>query len=220
MSDEAGFTLVEQLVAMVAGIIVLLAAYTVMETASGQQAKIANRAEAAQRGRQAMETMTQQLRSMLCLSSSTPPRAVVDGTGDQITFYADLSDGSTPPQRRQLTFDPVAGTFTERQYDGSSATPPAFGATPSRTRIVLDKVARLAGGPVFTYHAFSSPGVVDTAGLPVPLTPADAARTVDVTVSFLAAPTSGPVASGTSFTSDVFIRFANPATPTAPMPCT
>jgi prepilin-type N-terminal cleavage/methylation domain-containing protein len=222
MSDQHGFTIVELLAAMVIGIIVLLAAFTVLDTAGQNQVKVANRAEAAQRGRQAMENMTQQLRSMVCLSASTPARAVVDGTADQVTFYADLGDGSRPPQIRRLTFDPASGRIVEQRFDGTSAIPtafPGFPNAPTGSRVLIDKAARLGGRPVFAYHVFSAPGVVSPTALATPLAAAEAARVVDVKVSFLAAPTSGPAASGTPFTSDVLVRFANPATPTAPMPC-
>lgn len=220
MSSEAGFTLVEQLVAMIVGVLLVFAGFSVLETAFSQQTKVANRAEAAQRGRQGLENITQQLRSMLCLSSSNPSRAVVDGTGDQITFYADLSGGARSPQMRRLTYNQTARTITENQFDGSSATPPVFPATPSRTRVILDKVYRLDGGPIFDFHPFIAPGVVDPASLSTPLSAANAARIVDVGVTFLAGPTSGPSSAGTTFSSDVLVRFANPVTPTAPMPCT
>jgi prepilin-type N-terminal cleavage/methylation domain-containing protein len=222
MSDQHGFTLVELLVAMALGIVVLLAAFTVLDTAGRQQVKVASRAEAVQRGRQAMETMTQQLRSMVCLSSSIPSRAVVDGTPDQVTFYADLGDGSRPPQMRRLTFDPASRRIVEQSFDGTSAIPPAFPGfpnTPSRTRVLIDGAARLSGRPVFAYHVYSAPGIVNPAALATPLATADAARVVDLKVSFLAVPTSGPADVGTGFSSDVLVRFANPATPTAPMPC-
>lgn len=218
--SEVGMTLVELLMAMIIGVAVILAAFAVLDTAVSQQAKVADRSDAAQRGRQAMEEITQQMRSTVCLSSSTPPRAIVSGTDSQVTFYADLGDGSTPPQKRTLTFDPVAKTITEQDYNGDTNTPPGFGATPSRTRQLLTNVAQLNGAPVFAYHAYASPGVLDTNALTTPLSTTDAARVVDVTISFLAGPTDGVVSRGTGFTSDVFTRFANPANPNAPMPCT
>ena len=57
---------------MVIGMIVLMAAFMVLDrtiTASGQ---VADRSEALQRGRQAMELVTRQLRSQVCVGTTKP----------------------------------------------------------------------------------------------------------------------------------------------------
>ena len=96
-SDERGFTIIELMVAMSVGMVVLLAAFMLLDrsfTASGQ---IADRQEALQRGRQAMELITRQLRSQVCVvvppaTTFSPP--VVDGQDNQ-------RDLLRQPQREQ-----------------------------------------------------------------------------------------------------------------------
>ncbi len=112
LSDERGMTLIEMLVAMSVGMVVLLAAFMLLDrsfTASGQ---IADREDALQRGRQAMELMTRQLRSQVCVvvppaTAFSPP--VVSGTDHTVTFYGSLSESATSVTKRTLTFDPHRG---------------------------------------------------------------------------------------------------------------
>jgi prepilin-type N-terminal cleavage/methylation domain-containing protein len=65
-SGERGFTLVEMLVAMSIGVVILLAAFTLLDRSFTTSAQIADRQEGLQRGRQAMELITRQLRSQVC----------------------------------------------------------------------------------------------------------------------------------------------------------
>ena len=79
--------------------------------------QIADRQDALQRGRQAMELMTRQLRSQVCVSATatsysarwSPP------TDNSVTFYGSLSESSTSVKKRTLTFDPArrAGSITQ-----------------------------------------------------------------------------------------------------------
>ena len=77
--------------------IVLFAAFTVLDRTISASGQIADRSEALQRGRQAMALITRQLRSQVCVGTTTP---IVSGTDTSISFYADLTDG-TPTADQQ-----------------------------------------------------------------------------------------------------------------------
>ena len=71
-SDERGFTLPELLIAMAIGLIVLLAAFMLLDRAVS--ARPGRRPPGRlQRGRLAMELITRQLRSQVCLGDATEP---------------------------------------------------------------------------------------------------------------------------------------------------
>jgi prepilin-type N-terminal cleavage/methylation domain-containing protein len=218
LRDERGFTLVELLMTTVIGTIVLLAAFGIFDAALHAQTRVDDRSDSVARGRNAMEQVVQQLRSQVCLGPGYP--AVAYGDGSHVTFYADLADTTFVPQKRDLTF--AGGTLTERDYTGTpQAGPPpySFSGTPSRTRVIARNLANQKQGaatvPFFTYYSFNAANPVRPANLlAVPLSAADMARVVQVTVAFAALPSRGASAlAAEPFTANVFVRTADPTDP-------
>lgn len=217
--QEGGFALTELLVAMTVGLIVLLAAFLLLDRANSASNEIADRQDAVQRGRRAMEDLTRQVRSQVCLGNATEP--ITFGDVDQITFYADLTDGSKNVERRNIIYDSTAETITEEVYSGTGVYPDlTFGAAPSQTRVVLSK-AELVTDPAtpflryFAYDPAGAPGTLRQ--LPTPLSPADAPLVVMVKLAFVAMPDRVlPTRDrdATTFYNDVFVRLANPTAPT------
>jgi len=76
--DQRGFTLVELLTAISIGMIVLMAAFMVLDRTISASGQIADRSEALQRGRQAMSTITRELRSAVCVGNTFP---IIAGDG-------------------------------------------------------------------------------------------------------------------------------------------
>jgi type II secretory pathway pseudopilin PulG len=216
--DERGFTLAELLVATTVGVGVLLAAFTLSTAFLHAQTRISDRSESIARGRTAMEQIVQQLRSQVCLGPGYP--AITYGDGSRITFYADLANRTFVPQQRDLTF--ASGALTERDYAGTqTGAQPAFSfaSTPSRTRVILDRMQLQSSGgvdvPFFRYYTFDGNDPIRPSRLlPTPLNANDAARVVQVTVSYAALPSRG--GSGTTaepFTANVYVRTADPTDP-------
>ena len=142
--NQAGFALTELIVAMTVGLIILLAAFLLLDRAHGASNEIADRQDAVQRGRQAMELLTRQIRSQVCLGGFEEP--ITDGTNNSVTFYADLTDGSKNVERRTITFDPadgVNGTIKQFIYPGAGTYPvltfPGYPGSPSETTTILTK---------------------------------------------------------------------------------
>jgi hypothetical protein len=201
---------------------VLLTAFTLSDALLHAQTRISDRSESIARGRTAMEQVTQQLRSEVCLGPGAG--AIAYGDDNQITFYADLANTTFTPQKRDLLFSSGAGTLTQRDYAGTPATgsPPfTFSSTPVRTRVISDYLTlQTQGGtpvPLFTYYSFDgSTPARPTNQLSVPLSTADAARVVLIRVSFAALPSRGGSSASTAgepFTSKVYVRTADPTDP-------
>jgi prepilin-type N-terminal cleavage/methylation domain-containing protein len=220
LRDQRGFTLIELLMATTIGVGVLLAAYTLSTALLHAQTRISDRTEAIARGRTAMEQITQQLRSQVCLGPGLP--AIAYGDDNHVTFYADLASTTFVPQKRDLQF--TGGALTQRDYNGTpaSGSPPfTFSATPNRTRVIADKLLNQVNGgatvPFFTYYSFDAGDPVRPANLlPTPLSANDAARVVQIRVSFSALPTRGGATyapTGEPFTANVYNRTADPTDP-------
>ena len=144
MRDERGMTLVELIVAMTIGLIVIAAALTATTRAFEVQKEAADRTNATQRGRIALETMTRALRSQVCMG--TPRTAIKAADNNSVSFTADLSGGATLPDKYTLTYDPTAKTITEYVYDGSGTYPTLiFPATPDAHPRPDDQRRRLRG---------------------------------------------------------------------------
>jgi prepilin-type N-terminal cleavage/methylation domain-containing protein len=216
LGDERGFTLVELLMATVIGVVVLMTAYTMSDAVLHAQTRISDRSESIARGRTTLEQITQQLRSEVCLGPGSP--AIAYGDASHITFYADLANTTFTPTKRDLQF--TGGTITQRDYTGSPAvgTPPfTFSATAARTRVIADKLLLQPGIPFFTYYSFDGGNPIRPANqLAVPLSAADAARVVQIRVSFSALPSRGgssATSAGEPFSANVYIRTADPTDP-------
>jgi hypothetical protein len=222
LGGEGGFSLVELLVTASVGMVIVLATGNLLDASGRASAEVQDRVDGLQRGRTAIEAITQRLRSQVCLSASLP--AVASGNANEMWFYTDLGDHSTvafAPEARKLRWVPGAagqnGSIVEDVWDTvvmspvAAPTPAAtrdatFGRTPDRTRTIIDNVDlaedtddRDADGnrtevrPLFDYFRFLG---VDPATpndrLTPPLTADQLARVVRIAVAFDSRPTRGP----------------------------
>jgi type II secretory pathway pseudopilin PulG len=231
LRSQRGFTLMELVVGMGLGMIVLLAAFTVVDRAFVNNKAVSDREDALQRGRITLELMTRQIRSMTCAGQYTP---VTKGTDNEINFYAYMGDPTVTganllPQLHKLVYDPTAKTISETDYPVTSvtSTPPTVGTTPSMpTRVLLSNVVPVSGTPVFTYYTYDPTATQGTGGFinlnagSAGLSTADQARVVKVAISFLTRPTGIKVTDphSTTFQDDVFWRAVDPEAPNA-QPC-
>lgn len=221
--NQSGMTLVELTIGMAIGLVVTFASLTVLSQAEKASNEIVDRQDAMQRGRLAMEDITRQLRSQVCLGTTAEPISYGDGT--KITFYADLSDGSQNVAKRTLTYTApngaTPGKITEELFAGSGSYPNlTFPTTPTRTRVLLSGAKQVVSGstnvPVFRYYAYQ-PGTPtgDLILLSTPLSAADASRTVKVTVAFVSMPLRSKPRDfdATTLQNEVYVRLADPTRP-------
>lgn len=111
-SSEAGFTLVELLVSMMLSLIVTGAAFGLVSTTERASKTVRDRVDSSQRGRLAMERITQELRAMACpepVAGVGAPSPILAASNDSITFYVNLVDrtklSSTTVATQNSAFD-------------------------------------------------------------------------------------------------------------------
>jgi len=218
-SDESGFTLVELVTAMAIGLVILMAAFLLLDRATAVSQEIANRNEALQSGRLAMEKIVRDLRSQVCLGDEKEPITFADA--NKVTFYIDTSDGTQPVHQRTIRYDAATKRIYEDIFIGTGVYPDlVFSATPNSTRLLASKVEPLVDGgvarPFFRYYAFNVGGAPgDLRQLASPLNVNDAISTVMVKVGFAVLPdrTSPKTREATSVESDIYVRIADPSMP-------
>jgi hypothetical protein len=215
LAGESGFTVMELLVASMLGMVVILAAAALMDGAQGHTTRIEGRVEGTQRGRVAMEQITQRLRSQVCVGTATP---MIEATSNSVTFYADFGDEAFTPEKRRLYVS--SGALREQVWNGSG-TPPnvTFPSLPDRSRVIatgIDQAKYETGTPLpfFSYYAYDGTNPREPRELlPSPVSETDRARLVRVVAAFRARVPHQNERVDTTFVNSVIVRMANPTDP-------
>lgn len=142
LRDERGFTLVELAIASAASTLLVLVVFAMIEAAVGAQARIDDRVEVTQRGREALDKLTGPLRSQACPAENEP--AIEQATPDTIDFWADLGGPDYEPERRSYVHQGDAITLYRLNADGTVA---------SQSQVV-DGVAPPSEVTMLRYHAY------------------------------------------------------------------
>jgi prepilin-type N-terminal cleavage/methylation domain-containing protein len=209
--DEAGFTVVELLVVMFVLSVVVAATLLMIQVVVRQGNGVAQRTDAMQRGRLALDTITRQVRSQVCLNAATG--SMVAASSASLTFYADLGDGSAPPTRRTLTYDPATSRITQSVIQGTGpANGPYLFTAPPTSTVLLEDVVADGGAPVFDYYAYPSNGGPNPSQrLVPPLSATDLSRTARIRIRFAVRPSGArDDRFATSLQDELFMRTANP----------
>ena len=224
LRNEDGMTLPEMLIAISIALVVSFAAFTLIEVVMRRTAETQGRVEASQKGRAAMDTMTRQLRSQVCLATNVPPMAAA--ADNSVSFYTDLTDpaANANPELHTITYDPTLRTIVERDFVASSGTPPAvtYPTTPTRTRTLAENVVLQGSTPLFRFYAYNapSPGVTprpDTL-LTTPLSATNLGLVARIEISFRTLIPRATSNRGSIVLQDqVYVRAADPNDP-APTP--
>ena len=172
---EDGMTLPEVLVTLTIAMVITLATFSLVEVTMGRSGEVAARVDAVQRGRSAMDEMSRQLRSQVCLQNAgiaamVKPRSIESATADSVVFYADTRDTSvnapappagspTGPERRRIAL--VNGTIVEERWTLTpvdikySHAVPATSTRPLLASVGLDQPKDApAPTPLFRYFAY------------------------------------------------------------------
>jgi prepilin-type N-terminal cleavage/methylation domain-containing protein len=214
---EDGFTLVEMLVACVVGTIVMLAAFALLDMSNGLSRTVGDRVDTTQRARDAMEQVTRELRSQVCLKPGTA--AITNGQGNSVTFYTFEGDPTQAyvPERHTITWNSGPRTLVDYEFVGAGAAPDTvYPGTPTRTITLADNVDPVPGASIFSYYAWAASGqVLPSVLLPTPLSAADAQQTVRIAVQFQLTPDGNGAGARSSkqtmaLQNDVFTRTADP----------
>jgi prepilin-type N-terminal cleavage/methylation domain-containing protein len=203
--EESGFTLIELLVACTIGTIVVLASFMLLDSSIVLSGKVTERVDRTQRARLAMDEITRELRSQVCVQGGQP--AISNGQSSSITFYAFTGSGAFVPDMRQIYWDTSTNSIVEKTWQGSGTAPSTtFPTNPTLTTTLLSDVKPPASVPLFAYYASGA-----TQPFAVPLSSVDAANTSKVTIDFFTY-ASRQSASGKSIElqTEVFARTTDP----------
>ena len=214
LSNERGTTLVELLVAIVSGMVVMLALFAILDFSISQSGRIADRADSDQQGRTAMEKIMQELHSSCLAASVTPVHAGSDDNGIQV--ISNTGAQASFPIATLHYIHLVKGQLIDDSYQSIGGSSPSWefpsvAGEPNSTQTLLNNVSPSQTGspsvevPVFQYFRYytsadkgGTPGEMDPTPLPTPLSESAAGITAEVTVTFSANPTSGYVEPGRS----------------------
>ncbi|HVP03658.1 MAG TPA: prepilin-type N-terminal cleavage/methylation domain-containing protein [Solirubrobacteraceae bacterium] len=218
LRGEHGFTLIELLMGMIIGLVVLYGGLLLMDRSTQLAGATRQRVDATQRGRLAMDAMTRDLRSQVCLDPSTPP--IVSASDSSITYYANTGGANAVPEKHVLAL--TSGNLVLQRYVGSGS-PLTFPSSPTSTRTLLENVSLVSGTPLFTYWQWGSgtPTLPDSQ-LVTPLSATDVDNVVKIDITFIALPDRGfKNTTGSATISDsVFVRIADATNPTQGPRCT
>jgi prepilin-type N-terminal cleavage/methylation domain-containing protein len=240
LNDQGGFTLPELLTTLSIGTIVLMAGFALIEFVMVRSGDVQTRVEALQRARIGMDSVTRQLRSQVCLSTTVAPMvaaqrvAAPGGTREEVTFYADLSDGQLdaagnppPPEMRRLRYEPNAsgpgGTLWEDIYLGTGVAPNInYDNQVDRQRPLLRDVRPPTGQPMFKYFAFTAVSPPTATEELVPATALTATQLrrvsrIEVRIEALATNRRDVTEGSTVLESQIHVRAADPNDP-SPIP--
>ena len=215
LRSEAGFTVVELLVALTVGLGVLFALLGLLDTSTRLSASTVDRVETTSRARLTMDLVTRQVRSQLCLGTNLP--ALTSATPTSMTFYGSLAPEASPliVQRRTLTYDAAAKRIVETVWTGAGARPNVTFDTAPKTSVIADGIVPDTTKPIFEYYRFQVPAAGGTATpaliTATPLVADDLARTVQVGINYVAVGRRS--STRVQMSSKVYVRTSNPTNP-------
>lgn len=187
--QEHGFTLVELLVGMAAGLVVTSALFTILDVTLRQTTRTFSRVDATQRARVALETIGNEMHSA-CVENRVTP-ILKDSTANSVSFWSQYGSGvSLTPVKHTITFDPTARTLTDATYPVSGGFAPNWQAstTPTLTKRLLTNVDQSGSTAVFQYFSLE-PGAPSP--LPTPLSEDNSERTTEVRITLVVRPAGG-----------------------------
>lgn len=165
---EEGFTLVELLASMAAGIVVLGGLVTVISVTLQQTTYTFTRVDATERARTTLAHIEDELHSACLIPGATPIQGGAGGTqasdANNLVFVSQFGTSATPtPVEHKITYNSANSTLTEYTYSattaGSDPSKWVFSTTPtlSAGKLLLNHVTQIQQGgvvPVFQYFAF------------------------------------------------------------------
>jgi Tfp pilus assembly protein PilW len=221
---ESGYTLIELMVALAAGMVVFAGLTLVVMTTMHQSTRTQNRVHATQEARLVLQRIVSDLHSA-CVASEVAPVQPASGANSIAYVYQTGSGAALTPVLHEVV---LSGTSLNMlTYPATSGSTPSwtFSSTPSASRTLMTNVAPAAtGAAVFSYYAYGSGGVISSTPLTTPLSTTNAAKTVQVNIALKVntknAPNPDPKG-GAIVQNQAFLRFSPPASnaTTSNLPC-
>jgi prepilin-type N-terminal cleavage/methylation domain-containing protein len=169
LADERGFTLVELLVTMVAGVVVLLALGTIMDVTLKETTRSYTLMDATNRARPVFEQLENELHSACFANEETPIQS--GANANALIFLSAYGNAATPTDVwHEVDYAPApASTLTDNTYQVSYSIDANGNPVWSRgaaigSRTLLTNVAASGTTPVFQYFAYQTAPGTDSAG--------------------------------------------------------
>lgn len=169
LAAEAGFTLVELLATMVAGMVVLGAVGTIMTVTLRDTSRSFTQVDATSRARPIFEGLENELHSACFADEQTPVQA--NSNANALIFMASYGNGATPSDVwHEIDYNPApTATLTDTTYAVNYSVVngvPVYsrGSQQGTTRTLLTNVAQTGTTPVFQYFAYQTAPGTDAAG--------------------------------------------------------
>jgi prepilin-type N-terminal cleavage/methylation domain-containing protein len=169
LTDERGFTLVELLATMVAGVVVLLALGTIMDVALKETTRSFTLVDATNRTRPVFLRLENQLHSACFADLQTPIQT--GSNPNALIFMTSYGNGATPTEVwHEINYTPApVATLTDTTYSTvysvvNGVATWSRGTQQGSTRTLLTNVAQTGTTPVFQYFAYQTAPGTDAAG--------------------------------------------------------
>jgi Tfp pilus assembly protein PilW len=188
LKDERGTTLVELMVALMAGMVIITALTMVIITTVHGTARVAARVEATQRARIALVRVMQELHSA-CVSPEIAP-VKEKSEGNLLRFVHQTGSEVQPtPILSVITYS--SGTLKQSDFAYSSGTAPNWSFNekePTSVKTLLTKVTPVSpSSSIFSYYRYAS-GTLSTTPQTTPLSKTESELTVEVQAALTAEP--------------------------------
>jgi Tfp pilus assembly protein PilW len=188
LRDEGGFTLVELLVGLMAGMVVASGLFTVLDVTLEQTTRTFSRVDATQRARTALERIETSMHSACVQNRVVPIRQ--GSTSTAVNFFSAYGSGvELTPVYHTIAYNSGNATLTDTTYASVTGDAPNWlpsGATSTTT--LLTNVAAVPGVNVFRYFSAGPTGKTE---LTAPLDEPESEKTTDVQMTLVVKPAGG-----------------------------
>lgn len=232
MRDQRGITLIETLVAMITGVVVTGALFSILDFSLNESTRISDVAQATQLGRSTMNRIIDEMHSSCLTAKYAPVRegskenklTLIDGYSKEAEIPTSATTG-TGVHRDEIEYSSAARTLTDTYSlsTGVESSGEYRWATPVKVRIgenISQSVSESKTQPIFTYYEYaehastgnSTSAVGTLKEIPLStgtsLTKAGAAKVASVLVQFNTAPTDNKGTLGRSVDLNSQVTFA------------
>jgi Tfp pilus assembly protein PilW len=161
--DERGFTLIELVTAIAIGMVIVLAAFGLADASVRSFKKADDRVDVTQRGRLAMDQMTQRLRSLTCgvLANGNGTDPIAEATPTRISFWIDTTPTRTSAATSMNAGKKLVGylfsgnNLYELSYAWNGTTPPTLASPVTQTLLLRNVIPWIDTSTAFKYYAYS-----------------------------------------------------------------
>jgi type II secretory pathway pseudopilin PulG len=227
---EHGFTLIETLVAMISGVVVTGATFSILIVALHQTSRITDSVQATQLGRTTMTRVIDELHSACITRKFVPVQA--ESSGTKLIFINAYSKESVikKPEayEHEIEWNKVTEKLTDTVTPASSGEWPnfTFASTPTKT-VLGEHIAEGETPPIFKYYEYGetySSGssepvstLIEMKNIPSNgMSATEAGKVAAVLVSFTTKPVDGQITLSRSaeFSNQVTFAFGSPSSET------